>query len=129
MLAVAWGWQTTAEWNTGRVPMKKLRARCKLWFDAEGVSVIGEGRATLLKAIDEYGSLSTAAKKIGISYRHAYSLISSLNSRCGRAVVRSSIGGIKGGGMELTGFGRQLIKRYESTKKELDKMLSESFSD
>lgn len=109
--------------------MKGLRARCKLWFDVDGVSVIGEGRAALLKAIDEHGSLSTAAKKMGISYRHAFSLISSLNGRCGRAVVQSSVGGTKGGGMELTDFGRQLIERYELTKRELEKILSERFSD
>lgn len=53
--------------------MKRLNARCKLWFsskDAEGV--FGDGKWRLLEAIDRTGSLSAASESLRISYRKAW---------------------------------------------------------
>ncbi len=85
----------------------------KLWFEVEGKMVMGPGRAELLQAIDELGSLSAAARKMDLSYRHAYQLVQDLNDRCGEQVLVSSIGGKTGGGMSLTPFGRELLEKFE----------------
>jgi molybdate transport system regulatory protein len=95
----------------------------KLWFEVDGQNVMGPGRAELLTAIDETGSLSAAARKLGLSYRHAYQLIQSLNDRCGQPVIESSIGGKTGGGTRLTVFGRELISMFEQSN---DKIQSEA---
>jgi molybdate transport system regulatory protein len=85
----------------------------KLWFEVEGKMVMGPGRAELLHAIDEVGSLSGAARKMDLSYRHAYQLVQDLNERCGEKVLISSIGGKTGGGMSLTPYGRELLAEFE----------------
>jgi molybdate transport system regulatory protein len=85
----------------------------KLWFEVDGKHVMGPGRAELLMAIDECGSLSAAARKLDVSYRHAYLLVQNLNDRCGRCVIESSIGGKTGGGMTLTDFGKELLVKFE----------------
>ncbi len=90
-----------------------LKLGYKLWFEVEGKNVMGPGRAELLQAIDNYGSLSAAARELDLSYRHAYQLVSGLNERCGKPVLVSAIGGKTGGGMRLTPFGKELLVMFE----------------
>jgi molybdate transport system regulatory protein len=90
-----------------------MKVGYKLWFEVEGKMVMGPGRAELLHAIDELGSLSAAARKMDLSYRHAYQLVQDLNDRCGECVLISSIGGKTGGGMSLTPYGRELLAEFE----------------
>jgi molybdate transport system regulatory protein len=91
----------------------------KLWFEVDGKSIIGEGRASLLKEILECGSLSKAARNLEISYRHAHDLVASINERCGETIIESSVGGAKGGGTRLTEKGEQLVKDYLALKDEM----------
>ena len=90
-----------------------LKLGYKLWFEVEGKNVMGPGRAELLQAIDDCGSLSAAARELGLSYRHAYQLVQGLNDRCGKPVLVSAIGGKTGGGMSLTPFGKELLVMFE----------------
>mgnify|MGYP001271010708 CR=1 FL=1 len=85
----------------------------KLWLEVEGKSIMGPGRAKLLRAIEKYGSLSAAARQIQISYRHAYMLVQNLNERYGKPIVESRIGGRDGGGMKLTFSGKELLFMFE----------------
>ena len=100
----------------------------KLWFEVEGKMVMGPGRAELLHAIDELGSLSAAARKMDLSYRHAYQLVQDLNERCGEQVLISSIGGKMGGGMSLTPYGRELLVEFERAE-DLFTKEAETFDD
>lgn len=93
-----------------------LKPRFKLWLELEGRSVLGVGRVDLLKAVERHGSLAEAARKVGISYGHAYKLVSELNARCGRRVTETLAGGPKGGYTRLTDFGRWLVEEYERTE-------------
>ncbi len=75
-------------------------------------SWVGPGKIGLLEAIRDHGSLSQAARSIGMSYRRAWLLVESLNSYFREPVTRATTGGRGGGGATITEFGELLIKRY-----------------
>ena len=90
-----------------------LEARKKVWIEKQGMLVMGEGRARLLRAIQSEGSINRGAQKCGISYRRAWAMIHTMEERTGRKIVETSIGGRRGGGSRITPFGLSLLKRYE----------------
>lgn len=87
--------------------------KSRIWIEADGNTLLGEGRVTLLKAIDETGSLSKAAKSLNMSYKKAWSLIDAVNKRAKKPVTESNIGGKDGGGAKLTKYGKQLIQVFD----------------
>lgn len=73
---------------------------------------MGPGKAELLQAIDETGSISAAGRKLGISYRKAWLLVEEMN-QCFRApVVETAAGGSGGGGAHLSPLGRKALEHY-----------------
>ena len=54
---------------------------------------IGPGRADLLERIAATGSISAAGKRMGMSYKRAWSLVQALNEGFGRPLVETSRGG------------------------------------
>ena len=95
----------------------EYKIKSRLWIEADGKILLGEGRVKLLKAIEETGSLSKASKSIGMSYKKAWSLIDKVNSRAEQPVIATAVGGSKGGGTTLTDYGRSLIATYERINK------------
>lgn len=73
---------------------------------------IGPGKADLLEAIDRCGSISAAARALGMSYRRAWLLTDTMN-RCFREdLITAAPGGRRGGGAALTPLGREVLARY-----------------
>jgi molybdate transport system regulatory protein len=73
---------------------------------------VGPGRADLLEGIEATGSISDAAKRMGMSYKRAWSLVQALNQGFGRPLVETARGGSGQGGATLTPFGREVLSRY-----------------
>ena len=73
---------------------------------------IGPGKVDLLEAIDGAGSLTAAAKNLGMSYRRAWLLVDTMNKSFRTPVVATAAGGVHGGGTMLTELGREVVKRY-----------------
>ncbi|MHB1109521.1 MAG: winged helix-turn-helix domain-containing protein [Devosia sp.] len=73
---------------------------------------IGPGRADLLEAIAETGSIAAAGKAMGMSYKRAWSLVQALNAGFGGPLVETSRGGSAQGGATLTPLGREVLDRY-----------------
>jgi molybdate transport system regulatory protein len=83
---------------------------------APGCSV-GPGKVSLLEAIEREGSLSVAAKSIGLSYRRAWNLLADLNGSFVDPVVATAVGGASGGGARVTDFGRALIAEFRALER------------
>ena len=81
---------------------------------------IGPGRADLMERIAETGSISEAAKRMGMSYKRAWGLVQVLNEGFGAPLVEASRGG-NTQGASLTEVGREVLERYrgmqEATRK------------
>ncbi len=93
------------------------KIKSRIWIEAGDNVLLGEGRVRLLKAIDETGSLSKAAKSLQISYKKAWTLIDAVNKSSIQPVTITSIGGKGGGGMVLTEYGRKLILAFDDINK------------
>ena len=73
---------------------------------------MGPGKARLVGLIAESGSISAAARKMGMSYRRAWQLVEALNKSFNEPVVLTAVGGKRGGGAVVTDFGKRLVKQY-----------------
>ncbi|HYG54493.1 MAG TPA: LysR family transcriptional regulator [Burkholderiales bacterium] len=75
---------------------------------------IGPGKAELIERIDETGSISAAARAMGMSYRRAWQLAEALNRDFGQPVIATAVGGSRGGGARVTPFGRRVARMYRA---------------
>jgi molybdate transport system regulatory protein len=82
-------------------------------------AAVGPGKIALLEHIGTSGSLSQAARELGMSYRRAWQLLENLNDGFLRPVTESARGGRGGGGARLTDFGVQLIRAYRALEAEV----------
>lgn len=73
---------------------------------------MGPGKARLVALIAKSGSISAAAKKMGMSYRRAWQLVEALNQSFNEPVVLTAVGGKRGGGAVVTDFGKRLVAQY-----------------
>ena len=75
---------------------------------------IGPGKAELLRLIEETGSISAAAREMGMSYRRAWTLVETMNGAFREPLVEAATGGRGGGGARVTDFGREALAKYQA---------------
>jgi molybdate transport system regulatory protein len=75
---------------------------------------IGPGKAALLEAIAETGSIAAAGRRMGMSYRRAWLLVKTMNACFREPLVDAVKGGPHGGGAQLTKTGRFVLERYRT---------------
>jgi molybdate transport system regulatory protein len=78
---------------------------------------VGPGRADLLELIAETGSIAAAGRRMGMSYRRAWTLIQALNEGFG-PLVETSRGGSEQGGARLTAAGAEVLRLYRHMQDE-----------
>ncbi|MEZ4874180.1 MAG: LysR family transcriptional regulator [Flavobacteriaceae bacterium] len=106
----------------------KYSIKSRIWIEADGKIVLGEGRVQLLKAIAAEGSLSKAAKTIGMSYKKAWSLLDMMNTRSSSPLVVTNVGGKGGGGAQLTPHGESLVRVFETINEQCWKFLDDQLA-
>jgi len=74
---------------------------------------LGPGKADLLRAIDDTGSISGAARRMRMSYRRAWLLVHTMNECFQSPLVEAEKGGSAGGGAKLTPRGREVLRLYQ----------------
>src|SRR5215213_5235550 len=87
-------------------------ARVRISIVFESGARIGPGKARLLESIRDTGSISAAARDMGMSYKRAWLLLDSINQAFTEPVVTAATGGSGGGGATLTPFGAEVLERY-----------------
>jgi len=65
----------------------------------KSAAAMGPGKAELIERIAQTGSISAAAREMGMSYRRAWQLVGALNTAFRERVVETAIGGRRGGGI------------------------------
>lgn len=84
-----------------------------IWMKVGSENLGGRGRIELLGLIAEKGSITQAAKAIGMSYKAAWDAVNTMNNLAGSALVERSSGGKGGGSTRLTARGLALIERFK----------------
>lgn len=79
---------------------------------------LGDDRIGLLEAIDRFGSITRAARKVGVSYKTAWDSVDAMNNVADRPLIRRMAGGVGGGGTVLTIEGRETIRLYRALQQE-----------
>jgi molybdate transport system regulatory protein len=75
---------------------------------------MGPGKAELIERIAATGSISAAAREMGMSYRRAWQLVEALNAAYRAPVVQTATGGQRGGGATVTPYGKRLAAQFRS---------------
>jgi molybdate transport system regulatory protein len=75
---------------------------------------IGPGKIALLEAIRSTGSISAAARSIGMSYRRAWLLVEEINQTLREPAVTAETGGAHGGGAVVTPVGEKVVGLYRA---------------
>lgn len=91
---------------------KKSDRRIFIRFDLESGPRIGPGKIALLEAIAGTGSISAAARQMGMSYRKAWLLIDAFNNTFQEPVIATETGGDHGGGATLTKTGEEVLRLF-----------------
>ena len=106
----------------------KLTPKCKLWLStnrAEGV--FGDGKWRLLKAIHAAGSLTAAAKSLGISYRKAWGDLKKAEKHLKTRLIEKRRGGRSGGGTCLTDAGKKWLEAYAGFRRDIEKAMEKAY--
>lgn len=83
-----------------------------------------ERRMALLAAIGTEGSISAAARKIGLSYKAAWDAVDMMNNLAGDLLVERVTGGVRGGGAQLTERAHQLVAWYQAVQAEHQRFMA-----
>src|SRR5262245_51951667 len=87
----------------------RLKPQIRIMF--RKAIAMGPGKADLLRAIAETGSISAAARRMEMSYRRAWLLVDTMNQAFQTPLVETATGGSHGGGARVTEFGKEILER------------------
>lgn len=103
-------------------PDLNFRLNGRLWMEADE-RFMGIGRLELLTQIEALGSISKAAQAMGMSYKRAWDLVSSMNAQARSPLVLTQTGGKRGGGTEVTAEGQRLIREFREVQERFQAFL------
>jgi molybdate transport system regulatory protein len=91
---------------------------------ARGAPAMGPGKAELVERIGATGSISAAARAMGMSYRRAWQLVDALNRAYREPVIETATGGRRGGGARVTRFGGELVSRFRAMEEKASRAIA-----
>lgn len=94
--------------------LPKVQFRLRIYRD--DCVAIGPGKVDLLEAVARTGSISAAARQMGMSYRRAWLLIDEMNRALREPVVATAAGGAQGGSTALTTAGADIVRHYRAVE-------------
>jgi molybdate transport system regulatory protein len=102
-----------------------VRVRTKIWLETDdGRPLLGDGRFEILEAIARTGSLSAAARELGMSYRALWGKVRATERRLGIALVHGAAGGESHGGSTLTAEAVALVAAFAAFRAEAEKAVA-----
>lgn len=91
-----------------------VRPGLTIRVDLGGHGSLGPGKIALLELISKHGSITSAGRRMGMSYRRAWLLVDEINHMFREPLVETQMGGTGGGGARLTKLGRDVVGRYRA---------------
>jgi len=100
------------------MPSPKMHIEGRLWIARNESNLAGHGRIDLLQRIADTGSITKAAKSMGMSYKAAWDAVDAMNNLAGEPLVERVTGGKGGGGTRLTARGQRLVAAFRLIEEE-----------
>lgn len=93
------------------------QAALTIRVDFGAFGFLGPGKVELMELISKHGSISAAAKEMGMSYRRAWLLVEEVNKIFREPLVEAQLGGVGGGGARLTKLGIEIADHYRAIER------------
>ena len=110
--------------RSGHQPESGIVVKSKVWLEKDGKLFMGFGRVTLLERIDQFGSISAAARSMKLAYRNAWLWVEAMNRLAPHPLVVKSTGGSRGGYARLTEDGRKIINDYKEKRASIREIIN-----
>jgi len=81
---------------------------------------LGPGKADLLQAIRETGSIAASGRRMGMSYQRAHDLVSALNADFRAPLIETVTGGTRGGGARLSPLGEEVLAAFRDVERQAE---------
>lgn len=81
-------------------------------------------RVALIEAVDELGSITAAAKRLGLSYKGAWDIVQALNNLFETPLIEAAPGGRAGGTARVTPRGREVARAFRRVQDEIEAALA-----
>jgi molybdate transport system regulatory protein len=98
---------------------------CHISINKDGVSFLDHYKTGLLNEISQNGSLNAAAKKLKISYQHAWTMIDEMNRIAPEPLVIKQRGGANGGGAEISAYGIRILHEFRQIEARVKKLVNQ----
>ena len=108
--------KSTISKNTSRNPAPVLRPRLRVTRGAD--IALGPGKVELLEHLKETGSIAEAARRLGMSYMRAWTLLKTMERCFKQPLVHTGRGGRQGGGATLTATGEKALTLYRQMEEQ-----------
>lgn len=101
-----------------------LDAKTRFRVQVKHAVAIGPGKADVLQAIAETGSIAEAGRLLGMSYQRVWSLVRAMNGDFVEPLVLTQRGGASGGGAGLTASGQRVLTVYRAIERDAEKAVA-----
>jgi len=102
-----------------------IEVECHISINKNGECFLSPVKTELLKEIIKNGSLRSAAKKLKISYQHAWTMIEEMNRIAPFPLVIKLRGGANGGGTEISNYGITMLNEYKQIEAQVKKLVNQ----
>lgn len=87
-----------------------------------GTGTVGRERIAMLEAVADQGSITGAARSLGLSYKAVWDGVNAISNLLPQPALVGRTGGAGGGGAELTEEGRRLILAFRRLEEKLSRV-------
>jgi molybdate transport system regulatory protein len=102
-----------------------IEVEAQIAINRNGVTFLNPVKIALLNEIVKSGSLSSAARKLKISYQNAWTMINVMNLTAPKPLVVKQRGGTNGGGAEISEYGKRIMKEYQQINETVKKVVGQ----
>ena len=102
-----------------------IKVECHISVRKNGHCFLEPSKTELLKEIVMIGSLRGAAKKLKISYQHAWNMIDEMNRQAPEPLVIKQRGGAHGGGAAISAYGEKILREYNQIEAQVKKLIDQ----
>ena len=104
--------------------LSPLDTKTRFRVQVKHAVAIGPGKADVLQAIAETGSIAEAGRRLGMSYQRVWSLVRALNGDFVEPLVLTQRGGVAGGGAALTDSGVRVLSVYRAIQRDAERAVA-----